>query len=292
MNCQKCNQPVETGAAYCGNCGQAMQSRQSLATSMLSSAGVNAPSYAVAPPKSRTGETQALLSLLFGITGIIGALFMALLGLVLGLIGLVLGTLARSSAKSNLAKAGIIASSLAILAGLAVWIYAIENDKRFSQQSPNISLPTAPAIAAATLSTPCYSTGFYDKLNVSHNLATCDMSAYNGPTLSTSSNAYKIYANKSDVTTTNAFMAIAKDALEKDVASNLAGFTVDSQQVGTFAGSPAYFINVSDKEQNVAVVEAAVFHLTPSGDNIFILVHAVNSEKADLGTLEAQWLWK
>lgn len=258
----------------------------------MNGAGVNLPSYAVATPAKNSADTKALISLLLGITGIVGALFMALIGLVLGMAGLVTGTMSRSSIKRTLSTAGIIASSLAILAGLAVWIYAIQNEQTNNQSNPAASKPMAPAVVSADLTTPCYITGFVEKLNVSNSTDSCDMSAFNGPTLSTSTNAYKVYANKADIADTNSFMSLAKQALEKDIESNLAGFKIDSQRVGTFAGSPAYFINVSDKEQGVAVVEAAVMHEVPNGENVFILVHAVNAEQADLNTLETQWQWQ
>lgn len=71
-----------------------------------------------------SGGTKALLSLLFGLAGLVGALFMALIGLALGLAGLTMGTMSRSSTKRGLSTAGLIVSSLAILASLAVWAYA------------------------------------------------------------------------------------------------------------------------------------------------------------------------
>jgi hypothetical protein len=42
----------------------------------------------------------------------------------------------------------------------------------------------------------------------------------------------------------------------------------------------------------VAVNETAVYHESGNGENIFILVHAINDTHADVKTLESQWQWK
>jgi RsiW-degrading membrane proteinase PrsW (M82 family) len=241
-----------------------------------------------------SGGTKALLALLLGLAGIISALFMTLIGLVLGVAGLVMGTMSRSGAKRGFSTAGLVFSSVAILASLGVWTYAAEHAPRFSQAASGT--PThdiiAPAVAASSLATPCYSAGFVDQLNVNNAAGSCDMSAYNGPTPGDSTNAYKVYADISAVANARNFTSIVKPALEKDVKNNLAGFNIDSEQVAQFAGSPAYIISTSNASQHVAVTEAAVLHKVDTGDNVFILVHAINGSTADLSTLEAQWQWK
>ena len=88
-------------------------------------------------------------------------------------------------------------------------------------------------------------------------------------------------------------MFTAKPALEKDVKENLPGFAVTSEKVSQFAGSPAYVVNTADRAHHLALVEAAVFHaVNGGGDNVFVLVHAVNGDSVDFGVLEANWQWK
>jgi hypothetical protein len=101
-----------------------------------------------------------------------------------------------------------------------------------------------------------------------------------------------VYANKSDVTDPAEFTKVAQDALKKDVSSTLPDFTLDSERTASFAGSPAYTVQATSKDKSIAVVETAVLHKTSKGENIFILVHAVNDKTADLQILEAQWQWK
>lgn len=325
MDCPNCHQPTETGAAFCGNCGQSLQQNESappapppaplspiarvinsppapsdpqpkIGVPIVAGTGAGAagvPGYALATPAQHAGETKALLSLLFGIAGVVGALFMALIGLGLGITGIIMGTMSRSSSKRGLSTAGLIFSSLAVLASLAVWTYAIKHDPRLSQNTtPANHSATAPAVAASGISTPCYSAGFVDKFNVSNVANSCDMKAFNGATINSSTDAYKIYADTSQIVNAGNYASIFKSALDKDVKDSLPGFTTDSEMATQFAGSPAYVVNTSDKVHGVAIVEAAVWHQVSTGNNIFILVHAVNGQSADLNTLEAQWQWK
>lgn len=257
-------------------------------------AAAGIPSYALATPAQHAGETRALLSLIFGIAGLAGALFMAVIALALGITGIVLGTMSRSSAKRGLSTAGLIFSSLAILAGLAVWVYAIRHDSRLNPGAGSAGdhSISAPAVSASDLSTPCYSIGFADKLNITNDPDSCDMNAFNGATLDTSTDAYKVLADTSQVVNAQNYASIFKTALEKDVRTTLPGFTIDSQRATQFAGSPAYVVNASSPSQGVAVVETIVLHQVDTGNNVFVLVHAVNGSKADLNTLESQWRWK
>jgi hypothetical protein len=292
MNCPNCHVIVEAEASFCGNCGQQLrQPEHSSSLNQLQPAGhaATAPAYALTQPHEHVAETKALLSLLFGVIGIVGALFMAVLGIGFGIAGLVLGTISRSSTKRHLSTLGLFASSLAILAGLVVWVYAIRTLDEKKQQSLQT---TSEATLASDLSTPCYSLSFVDKLNVSSRSDSCNLNAYNGQTLGTSTDAYKVFANQTAVTNVNDFTTIAKRAIEKDVADNMPGFVIDSQRVGAFAGSPAYIVQASNKAQNVAVVEAAVMRKVNNGENIFLLVHALNGDTADLKILESQWQWK
>jgi hypothetical protein len=323
MNCPNCQQTIEAGAAFCGNCGQpvaqtmpapvvpasptgpavspiaqVLQNQPAPPTPLAAAGAGNVaagvPSYALATPAQQRGEKQALLAVLFGVAGIAGALFIALLGLALGIAGIIMGTMARSGSKRALGTAGLVLSSLAVLAGLGVWTYAIQHDPALHKQAAGSTSHgiAAPAVSASNLSTPCYSAGFASKLNISNDASSCDMEAFNGATLNGSSEIYKIYADTSQTADQSNFTAIAKSALEKDLKDNLPGFTLDSEKVTEFAGSSAYVVNSSDTVHHAAVIEAAVLHKVAAGDNVFIMVHAAAGDTADLKTLEAQWQWK
>lgn len=286
MKCQNCHEPVEAAAAFCGNCGQPLQ----LTAATVMPVPATVPSYALALPAQHAGETQALLSVLLGVMGVAGAIFMPLVGLAFGIFGLVMGTLAYST-RHRLSLIGLVASSLAIAAGLGVWAYAVQRSQH-QEKAALAQQEAAPQSQASILSTPCYSLGFATRLNIKNYATSCDMSAFNGQTIDGSTQAYKVYANQAEITNTTAFINLSKPAIEKDVRDSLSGFGIQEQRSTTFAGSPAYMIKAADLEHNVSVVEAAVWHQTASGENVFVLVVAATGNDADLSSLEAQWQWK
>lgn len=217
---------------------------------------------------------------------------MALLGLAFGLLGIAMGTMSRSSNRRRLSTLGLVFSSLALLAGIGVWIYAIQHQNTPAKTTTTNPIPSSISMVSADLSTPCYSVSFVDRLNISNHSGNCSMIAFNGQSLDNSSNAYKIFASQSQVHTESAFNTLAKTAIEKDVRDTLPSFTVNKEGVTTFAGSPAYAVYTSDTTHNVSLVEAAVLHETTAGDNIFIIVHAASGNSIDLNILESQWQWK
>lgn len=246
----------------------------------LAAAAGGVPAYALATPSQHVGETKALVSLIFGILGIICALFiMPLIGLVLGIISVVLGTMTRHSTKKGMSTAGLIIGSVAIIASFAG---AILNGTKAGTASGTTSM-----------STPCYSLSVQGKMKVNNTSDSCDMEAYNGASLTTSSEFYRVLANKTQLTSDEGFAAIAKSAIDKDVQANLPGFTIDSENVSQFSGSTAYAVNASNSSKKIAVEETAVYHPSPNGNNVFIMVHAISgTTNTDLTSLESKWQWK
>jgi fumarate reductase subunit D len=271
MNCSNCNLILDEGAAFCGNCGQPVHyaGRNHGLSAPIAHAGATAvaaqmPAYALAKPSFHSGEIKAILSLLFGAIGLVGALLTVLVGLVFGIVGLVLGTMAHRTIRHRLSMAGSILSTLAILVNLVLWAYLIQHTGQVKRA--NLAAQTQ-TITSSTLDTPCYSTGFVNQLNVSNASGSCDMNAFNGPSAAESSNAYKIQVS-------------------------LPTFAVDSEKYTAFAGSPAYIVTTHDTTRNVALVEGLVLHQAANGPNLFVLVHAAGDARADLSTLEGQWQWK
>jgi hypothetical protein len=316
MNCPNCGQETEAGAAFCGNCGQALTQTPSpiaqvfqnsagqpptrLPTASLAAVGASAvshmPSYAVANPDQHSTELKSLLSLICAVLGLVSVLLVPLLALAFGITAIVLGTMSRHHLHRALSTTGILLGGLAVAAGLAMWVYAASHNaslrKTLSERN-NPPVSTTQAVTASTIDTPCYATGFIVSLNISRSTSdSCDMNAYNGSSVSASNNIYKVFSNQANNVTETNFSAVAKQALEKDVQSTLPNFSLDSEQAGLFAGSPAYAINVSDGSHNVAVIEEAVLHKVGAGYNFFVLVHATNGKSTDLAALEAQWQWK
>jgi hypothetical protein len=247
------------------------------------------PGYALDVPHHY--GTKLVVALVLGIAGVVGALMIPLLGLGLGLAGLVLATTARRSAHSKLKLAGIVLSSLAIVAGLAVWASLVAHDAKLHSTFGGTSTGASTNGVAGT-DTPCYSFSFISKFSVENTSATCSLNAYNANSLATSSDIYKVLSSAAPTLTAVNFAKISKDALEQDIHQSLPAFTITAEHPSQFAGSPAYTINAADSATNVAIQETTVLHTTAQGDNLFVLVHATSGSKTDLGELEANWLWK
>ncbi|QQD74851.1 hypothetical protein I8920_08025 [Curtobacterium sp. YC1] len=68
-------------------------------------------------------NTFAIVSLVLGIVGVFGGIFLAIVGVVAGIIGLVFGILARKRGGSRgMVLAGIILSAVAIVIGIVGYI--------------------------------------------------------------------------------------------------------------------------------------------------------------------------
>jgi len=312
MNCPRCSQPIETGAAFCGNCGQSLQAAPPTSRSPISqvinnqaaSAGpppnfgisaaqaghIAVPAYALATKSQHRGEMTSLWSIICGVFGLGGALLIPVVALAFGITGVVLGTLTRHTPYRRMSTIGLILSSLAILGGLAGWAYNISQDPAMKEKTSHTP-PTSSSIVA-DVSTPCYSMGFATKLTVKNDPDSCDLQAFDGTSYNDSEHIYKIYANNIKGLDESNLDASAKVALEKDIEKNLPGFEITSQGSTSFAGSPAYFARASNSTTGVGVIEAAVFHQTSNGYNSFLLLHGSYEKDINLDELEAQWQWQ
>lgn len=312
MNCLNCHQPIESGAAFCGNCGQPVSSTTNssrfadvlannvsdnnsnqtfVQTLAVNGVTTKPPGYAVPSLSEQRNHLRATMSLVVGLLGAAAAVQIPYAGLVLGIIGIILATMSMRSAKHFLSKAGLIASIVATLVGLGSWAYVISsNAKQSSATSKSIASTNATtAYASTTLTTTCYSIIFATKLNIQNASGNCNMNAYNAGSFTQSTEAYKIYSTSSSVTS-QSFTALAKQAIEADIKQSLPGYTISKETAGQFAASQAYFVTASDTN-GISVIEAAVLHPNSHAENFFVLVHFLSGSTADLLDLQLGWQW-
>lgn len=312
MNCQNCHELIEPGAAFCGNCGYPVQAtspapntsaieqvwhRQQPGSAPLLALTTNGgppattvPAYALASASQHAGETSAIVAVICGIIGIAGAGFLIpIIGLVFGIAGLCMGTVSRRKARRRLALIGLIIATLAIVAALAGLVWNLEHNKSSTAQTGQSD---GTSRVLSQLKTPCYSFNLIDTYNVSNSSGSCNTTAFNGQSFTTSTDIYKIVATNTGSTTPGSFTQVAKQAIDSDIQNNLPGFTVTSQGASSFAGSLAYTAYALNKNQDTAVVETGVFHTTASGDNAFVILHGVNGSSTSLQSLEAEWRWQ
>lgn len=300
MICPNCNEPVEDGAQFCGNCGHKLGDTASKIVAKTSSnlvdktdeGPVDLPEYSVPDVNQQSKHFKAFMAIVFGLVGIVGALFFPLVGLVLGVTGLVFATLSLRTVKKGLNIVGVVISLLALFTGIATWVYAVnhQNDLKQKAKSAVTAVNTAPVLTTSSVTTNCYYVKLTIKFNVENPVGTCNINIFNGATFNLSTDAYKVYASTSNVSAVE-FIGLAKQAVEKDVKQSLPNFKITKEEAGTFAASPAYFVS-SSNDQGVNVIEAAVFHQTTDGENLFVLVHASSSAAVNLNDLQLGWQWQ
>jgi len=245
-------------------------------------AAAGIPSYAV--PVSHH-DIRALLSVIFGVLGIVGALIIPIIGVALGITSIVLGTLSRRHVK-GLSIAGIVFGILALLAGLATWAIVIASNTSAVHKSIGSS---ASSTATVAYDTPCY------KIMVPKGYKTtgsdsCGVTAYNGATLATSTEMLKVASGYVAGLNESNFNDVAKKAVDADFAQNLSDYTVTKSGLDTFAGNSAYVIEAHKGSKNVT--EAAVLHESSEGDNLFVIGRAKFNGSASIHDLESVWSWK
>ena len=139
MKCSNCAKPLDPGSAFCGSCGlpfsqqhlgqtaiartfDQTQSREpdSHYPNQLATAGqgnTNAiPAYVLAA-RMQHNDSRATIGLVCAVFGLVGALFWAVIGIVLGIAAFVLITLSWRQANSAIKMSGVVSERF-IIGGL------------------------------------------------------------------------------------------------------------------------------------------------------------------------------
>lgn len=274
-NCPNCGLLTDSGAAFCGNCGQRLNFP-------ITSDNTGIPAYAIeaVDHSSSRGEIEATIALLLGVIAITTSIFIPLISLILGVAGLVLSTISRSRYRHTLSIMAIVISVIGLLSGVGVWGYAASKSTSLKLAQGNAT----PTKNLVSINTPCYQVEIDSGLN-NYVPTNCNFDA--------ASTAEEFSVNAVSNTTINSVnldqvaQTIFKNAIAKTGGSYLYGVS------GTFAQSPAYIVYASNASQQTESIFAMVLNSSSSVDNVYIVGRAIRTTyKPSFGALESSWQWK
>lgn len=325
MNCSQCNQPLDEGATFCGNCGTPIAASVGVAATASPPApnvqapvanaappptpvaqpqpapvqppggqmgGVfgpptgSVPAYAVPKPGAQKGENRAVVGLVLAILGLPGAII-PILGLILGITGVVLGSLSLK-VKKTVAVLSLVFGILAILVSLGLWIWAI---MEISKEGPNLSSKLK------TVETPCYSVDLSEDLIVDNLEGSCALTATDNESATLAKVAYVIEPGYIEGVNEGNFASQAKNegvpaALK---GSSIGGeeFKLQSESSTSFAGKSAYLASAKSDGTNATSFDLVfVYNNSSTSYNVFSVVHAVQGSGADVMKLADNFHWK
>ncbi len=328
--CPQCGHPVNAGDVYCGNCGQPLQAPAANHDTSPPQASPPPPPAAAVPgaapqpgpapgnqaapppmygqyagaagpaPMGQPGmippagnapgitphpdEKKALIGMILGIIGIPGALI-PILGWGLGIAGIILSTKARRTYKHLTTTLGIVFSVIALVLSTIVFIIALEHVvSQNKQKLSSTSTSTSSVQLTQAADTPCFSTDINSGMTLQPNNGACTLTAYGNHS------SYIVNGENDPAITSANFQDISTKSLAIAIQSQ--NLTQNGNFVKTtFANSPAYLVNITDKASGLTGQFATVLHKSAPGDNFFI-VGAVGGGDYTLANLQTNWQWK
>jgi hypothetical protein len=247
------------------------------------------PAYnpAVTDGKLVNAKIMAIIGLCAGFLGLLLILIKPIPFLIMafGLLGLALCTISRSKLKNVLSIVGIVVSALALVAGLALWVYAvIQYQKSQTTGVSNSSVSTSQNSSLLTpILTPCFNVKIDSGLN-NYSPSGCSFDS------ASTNEEFTVGGNSIPTLTTANFSQLAKKMLANGASDGNA--TISSEKASQFAGSPAEIAYMTSNGVNPSnLIAAVVFHQTKV-DNIFLIIRVEKiSQVPTFGPLESTWQW-
>lgn len=120
MFCSKCGKEVAEGSRFCSGCGTpAVPTQQQTAQYVPQQ---KEPHRVIEPAGNvfltKDNERKAKASLVLGITGLVTALLLPIVGIPVAIVGLIMGVIGQKSSKKGMALAGLILSIIGVVAGI------------------------------------------------------------------------------------------------------------------------------------------------------------------------------
>lgn len=331
MNCPKCNQPIEPGAVFCGNCGQPLQATTTQPTpnpapsqpviEPTDPANVSQPSSISPMQQVLTNQQSAPgvvspinfgnpAAAVSGGSAPVGAIAQpvdrsgetkSIIALLLGVAGIP-GALFIPLIGIVFGLAGIILASIArqhykhALSRIAIFVSALALVVAIviTVIGTERILKSRSNNAASSSSSQTATTPCYGVV-FAGNLTVTNTS---GSCVMSAANAdrsiqYNIDAANNPAITESNFNSAVPTTLKNAFNTADPNAVITSQHAGTFAGSTAYYMAAKDTSTKDSAEVVAVLHAVSHGENFFILSEDnIGGGTPNLQSLETNWTWK
>lgn len=289
MVCPQCQQAVDPGAQYCGNCGFKLTF-----TALTSPFSPPAQQPQESSPLPQTPNTipslagqdhsgKAIASFVLGVLGLPASLI-PIVGVVFGILAIILGSLSIHSRRKALAIIGISLAVITLLASIFLWVMATQ--ELITDQDNGNSL-TAHSGKLQDIHTPCYTTKIPAEMHVTKADDSC---TFLGATPGGKEQTEVKVIQVPGLSQANLPSAAKADAA--NVIGAIPGGSIGEQGSATFAGSQAYQIEIKSTDGSAGLI-SYVYDTTSQG-NLVIVLHTqarANGDNYKLSLIESNWAW-
>lgn len=283
MNCSRCQEPLDPGAAFCGNCGQPVATAPAQSGAPATTPG-RVPAYALAMP--HPGEPKAIIGLVLAVLSVPAAII-PFIGASLSVAAIVLATIVMH-AHRRLASTGLVFAVIGVLLSSTAIVYNVTHSSAASGQE------AASAGAGQQLQTPCFDLAVPTELHISGDTANCKALISDTADAKQATYGYEIDAStNADVTSRNFDAAVSGAA--QDIVNSFSSaarrYNLTSQSSGTFAGEQAHYLDLTAPDGTSGRV-VGVLHQSTVGYNVFFISLFSRHGTADLSAVERNFTWK
>lgn len=274
MVCPQCQQTVDPGAQFCGNCGFKLPQ--------------TAPAAYQPPTQTSSVNTQdhsgkAIAAFVIGVLGLPASLI-PIVGIVFGILAIIFGSISIHSRRKTLAKIGIVFAVIVLLASTFLWVMSAQELAKEQENGGSLATNSG---KLQPITTPCYSTKIPAEMHVTKTDGSCTfLGASAGSKEQTEVKVIQVPG------LTLASLATAAKADAANVVGSIPGGKITNQSTATFAGSHAYQIEIKSTDGSAGII-SYVYDTTAQG-NLVIVLHTqaqAHGDNYNLSLIESNWAW-
>lgn len=278
--------------AYSGNTVPSQQPQPAFTAAGGYDAASAAPSVvtsspgSVVPSEHHNNKGKAIASFVLGILGCVGWLI-PIVGVTLGVLALIFGTMGIKSSKKVFAIIGIVLAVPVLAVSILVWVVATQHLlKQRNGQNTGQHTSQSSSVATQAVTSPCYSTKIPTSVKLVQANDSCSFDALN----QTTGEEYEVKVLQlAGLNTTNLQQAAQEDI--QNVLNLVPGSSIASQGTASFAGNPAYSVELNTADGGKGIVDY-VYKNTGQGNLVIVLHSQQQTTSINVQLLEQNWQWR